>query len=110
MDVKSGWLIRTRPLLRERRLLPLLLEEQPQEDLVQNSWTIRLSVPGGVSRGGQAVAAEAKAEGDALLLGRQGGDQHEFASNEECTQTCCCMACWNGATKYAAYMQIYRLY
>ena len=71
VNVKSGWLIRTRQRLRERRLLPLRLEEQPQADLVQNSWTIRLSIPGGVRRGGQAAEAEAKAEGDALLFKSQ---------------------------------------
>ena len=61
-------------------------------------------------------ATEAKVEGAAaaaLRAGRRGGpggglaraaprgrhtraNPHERASNEECTRTCCCRACWNG--------------
>ena len=50
-------------------------------------------------------------------------NQHELASNKECTRTCCCRACWNGTgtasnrascngsgrslPKYAKNMQLY---
>ena len=56
-----------------------------------------------------AAAAEeegaAAAVGLAMLLACLGGAPgspyqanllHELASNEECKQTCCCRACWNG--------------
>ena len=61
------------------------------------------------ARGGAAEVAEGAAAAAGRAGRRPGGAgraavrgrstrvyPHEFASNEECTRTCCCRACWNG--------------
>ena len=83
----------------------------------------RLGWRGGAAAAGRAWLRAGPGGPGGLPRRRPGVNQHELASNEGCTQTCCGRACWNGPgtasnpaswngysrniNKYAKNMQLY---